>query len=117
MVLQLEIVVDRNVPIFTILCSFSYSFHCCYLNILGTHPLFGADNNGRRWLVCLKHEYDNIRSSLQFLKESQGSRFEGTYILLIAVVCSLLRRIIYIFVSRYPRFVQHCALIFKEKNT
>uniref|UniRef100_A0A914ZG21 HMG box domain-containing protein n=2 Tax=Parascaris univalens TaxID=6257 RepID=A0A914ZG21_PARUN len=43
----------------------------------GTHPLFGADNNGRRWLVCLKHEYDNIRSSLQFLMESQGSRFEG----------------------------------------
>ncbi|VDM26530.1 unnamed protein product [Toxocara canis] len=45
--------------------------------IKGIYPIFGGDTNGRRWLVCLKHEYENIRSSLQFLKESQGSRYEG----------------------------------------
>uniref|UniRef100_A0A0M3JVJ3 Maelstrom domain-containing protein n=1 Tax=Anisakis simplex TaxID=6269 RepID=A0A0M3JVJ3_ANISI len=43
----------------------------------GIHVIFGGDSNGKRWLICLKHEYENIRSSLQYLKESQGNRYDG----------------------------------------
>ncbi|VDN21139.1 unnamed protein product [Gongylonema pulchrum] len=40
-------------------------------------PIFAATKEGRRWLVCLNHEYEQVRASLQYLKKAQGLRYEG----------------------------------------
>ncbi|VDM10091.1 unnamed protein product [Wuchereria bancrofti] len=42
-----------------------------------TQPIFVANKEGRRWLVCLNHEYEKIRSSLEYLKQAQGLSYDG----------------------------------------
>uniref|UniRef100_A0A915Q5V8 Maelstrom domain-containing protein n=1 Tax=Setaria digitata TaxID=48799 RepID=A0A915Q5V8_9BILA len=42
-----------------------------------TQPIFVGDKEGRRWLVCLNHEYDKIRASLEYLKQAQGLCYDG----------------------------------------
>uniref|UniRef100_A0A8R1XVE1 Maelstrom domain-containing protein n=1 Tax=Onchocerca volvulus TaxID=6282 RepID=A0A8R1XVE1_ONCVO len=45
-------------------------------------PIFVGDEEGRRWLVCLNHEYEKIRASLEYLKEAQGLSYDGDKLLI-----------------------------------
>ncbi|KAL3990252.1 piRNA pathway germ-plasm component family protein [Acanthocheilonema viteae] len=40
-------------------------------------PIFVANKEGRRWLICLNHEYEKIRASLEYLKQAQGLSYNG----------------------------------------
>lgn len=41
-------------------------------------PIFVGNKEGRRWLICLNHEYDKVRASLEYLKQAQGLCYDGT---------------------------------------
>nr|CDP94331.1 Bm1785, isoform b [Brugia malayi] len=42
-----------------------------------TQPIFVANKEGRRWLVCLNHEYEKVRASLEYLKKAQRLSYDG----------------------------------------
>ncbi|KAM3728437.1 Protein maelstrom [Dirofilaria immitis] len=54
-----------------------------------TQPIFVGDKEGRRWLVCLNHEYERIRASLEYLKQAQGLCYDDRFWYADAVVDAL----------------------------
>ncbi|VDN00711.1 unnamed protein product [Thelazia callipaeda] len=42
-----------------------------------SQPVFAANKEGRRWLICLNHEYEKVRASLDYLKQAQKLCYEG----------------------------------------
>jgi hypothetical protein len=39
--------------------------------------VFAGSPDGRRWLICLRHEYSDIVNSLEYLKASKSLNYEG----------------------------------------
>ncbi|VDK72537.1 unnamed protein product [Litomosoides sigmodontis] len=58
-------------------CKGSSNGHYAFKRRQKTEPVFVANKEGRRWLVCLNHEYDKIRASLEYLKRAQGLSYDG----------------------------------------
>ncbi|KAH7726724.1 Maelstrom domain containing protein [Aphelenchoides avenae] len=40
-------------------------------------PTLASGPDGRRWLICLQHEFHDIRESLEYLKNAKGLSYEG----------------------------------------
>lgn len=40
--------------------------------------MIAAEPDGRRYLICLQHEFHDIRESLEYLKNAKGLTYDGT---------------------------------------